>query len=163
MTANPLTALSLSLLLALPMGAAAQEERAAAAEAVAEDLAAGLQILPAEGFEPSEYLWIKRVLAVFADTPADPRFVQQMELLDRFPRDLLNRDVIVVIDTDPSARSAIRQQLRPRGFALVMIDKDGVVKLRKPSPWSTREIARTIDKTPLRQDEIRERIGGGEG
>ena len=41
-----------------------------------------------------------------------------------------------------------------------MIDKDGVVKLRKPSPWSTREIARTIDKTPLRRDEVRDRAGG---
>ena len=72
-----------------------------------------------------------------------------------------DRDVVVLTDTDPSARSPIRSQLRPRGFQMVFVDKDGVVKLRKPSPWSVREIGRSIDKTPLRQREIRERREGG--
>jgi hypothetical protein len=35
--------------------------------------------------------------------------------------------------------------------------KDGTIYLRKPSPWDVREIGRTIDKLPMRQDEIRER------
>jgi hypothetical protein len=30
------------------------------------------------------------------------------------------------------------------------------VKLRKPSPWSTRELVHSIDKTQLRRDEVRE-------
>ena len=44
---------------------------------------------------------------------------------------------------------------------MVLIGKDGGVKLRKPSPWSTREISRSIDKMPMRQREIREqnRVG----
>ena len=29
------------------------------------------------------------------------------------------------------------------------------IELRKPAPWSVREITRTIDKMPLRQQEIR--------
>ncbi|NCX58295.1 MAG: DUF4174 domain-containing protein, partial [Rhodobacteraceae bacterium] len=40
------------------------------------------------------------------------------------------------------------------GFAFVLIGKDGQVKLRKPSPWNIREIARVIDKMPIRQQEI---------
>lgn len=168
MTRALLTALTLSLSAALPAAVAAQDDAPAgsaeaigeAVDAVAEDMAAGLAILPAEGFDPASYLWTRRILAVFADTPADPRFIQQMDLLNKFPRDLLDRDVIVVVDSDPAAGSAIRKKLRPRGFALVLIDKDGVVKLRKPSPWSTREIARTIDKTPLRRDEVLDRAGG---
>ena len=36
----------------------------------------------------------------------------------------------------------------------ILIGKDGQVKLRKPSPWNIREIARVIDKMPIRQQEI---------
>ena len=33
-------------------------------------------------------------------------------------------------------------------------DKDGKIALRKPLPWDTREISRTIDKFPSRRDEV---------
>ncbi len=118
---------------------------------------AGLEILAADGVDVDQFLWTRRVLVVFADTPADPRYIQQMQLLNERPRDLTERDVVVLTDTAPTPPSEIRTRLRPRGFALVMIDKDGEVKLRKPSPWSTREIGRSIDKTPLRRQEIRDR------
>jgi hypothetical protein len=38
---------------------------------------------------------------------------------------------------------------------LVIIGKDGGVKLRKPLPWDVREISRTIDKMPMRKREKR--------
>lgn len=155
MSRKPLTALLIGLLLAFPCGAIAQTDDTSAETQAPE----GLIVLPAEDFDLDQYLWVNRVLVVFTDTPADPRYIQQMELLRERPRDLNERDVVVVTDTDKSSGSAIRKKLRPRGFALVMVDKDGVVKLRKPSPWSTREIARSIDKTPLRRQEIRERSG----
>jgi len=69
--------------------------------------------------------------------------------------------VVVLMDTDPAARSPIRTKLRPRGFQMVLVDKDGVVKLRKPFPWSVREITRSIDKTPMRLREVEERRGDG--
>ncbi|RYH10718.1 DUF4174 domain-containing protein [Tropicimonas sp. IMCC6043] len=151
----PIRLLLAAVLAALPFAVPAQE--AAAAEGASDP--AGLQILPAEGVEIDEFLWVNRVLVVFADTPADPRFIEQMKLITERPRDLLEREVVVVVDTAPKDRSAVRKELRPRGFALVLVDKDGGVKLRKPLPWSTREIARSIDKTPLRRDEIRSRSG----
>ena len=46
--------------------------------------------------------------------------------------------------------------LRPRGFGLVVMGKDGRVAQRKPTPWSVREISRAIDKLPLRQQELRD-------
>lgn len=150
-----------ALLLTLALPAAAQDAGAADGPKAGVGIdAETLQILDAATVDIGSFLWVKRVLAVFSDTPADPRYIQQMQLLNERPRDLVARDVIVITDTDPSARSPARQQLRPRGFALVMVDKDGVVKLRKPSPWSTREISRSIDKTPLRRDEIRDGRGG---
>ena len=71
------------------------------------------------------------------------------------PEALADRDVVILIDTDPAARSDVRTQLRPRGFSMVLLAKDGTVVLRKPSPWDVREIRRAIDKLPLRQDEIK--------
>lgn len=73
------------------------------------------------------------------------------------PDDLAVRDVIILTDTDPSAQSALRTRLRPRGFMMVLIGKDGQIELRKPQPWDIREITRSIDKMPLRQQEIEDR------
>ena len=105
------------------------------------------------GLEP--FLWRARPIVVFADTPADPAFQQQMAYLAEESAALAERDVVVIADTDPAARSAIRQALRPRGFMLALIGKDGGVKLRKPFPWDVRELSRTIDKMPMRQQEVR--------
>jgi hypothetical protein len=104
----------------------------------------------------SEFKWIKRPVIIFADSENDPAFIEQMELLASRADELSERDVVVIIDTDPDARSAIRLRMRPRGFMLTLVDKDGDVKLRKPFPWDVREITRSIDKMPMRQREIRD-------
>ena len=118
------------------------------------------RIFDAQEVDLGAFQWIARPVVVFADTPADPRFREQMELLADRPGELAARDVIVITDTDPSARSSVRQKLRPRGFMLALIGKDGGVKLRKPFPWDIREISRSIDKMPLRQEELRRRRDG---
>ncbi len=118
-------------------------------------------VRPVDDSDLTDFLWTHRPIVVFADTPADPRFQQQIDMLLEGEEAMRDRDVIVLTDTDPAARSSIRSKLRPRGFQMVFVDKDGVVKLRKPSPWSVREIGRSIDKTPLREREIRERREGG--
>lgn len=104
----------------------------------------------------AEFIWLSRLIVVFADTNRDPAFQEQMELLRERPGELIARDVVVITDTDPANPTAIRLKLRPRGFGFVLIDKDGQVKLRKPAPWDVREISRSIDKTPLRKQEIRD-------
>ncbi|MEL6808061.1 MAG: DUF4174 domain-containing protein [Pseudomonadota bacterium] len=109
----------------------------------------------------SQFVWEKRPVIVFADSPADPNFGQQIEFLEARAEELLDRDVVVLTDTDPSADSALRTKLRPRGFMLVLIGKDGGVKLRKPFPWDVRQLMRAIDSMPMRQREIRERRGDG--
>ncbi|MEL7099520.1 MAG: DUF4174 domain-containing protein [Pseudomonadota bacterium] len=113
-----------------------------------------------------QFKWTHRPVVVFADSPFDPAFTEQMELLRARPEALAERDVVVLVDTDPSEASALRQALRPRGFMMVLIGKDGGVKLRKPSPWDVREISRSIDKMPMRQQEIRrakEAAAGADG
>ncbi|MCF6443913.1 DUF4174 domain-containing protein [Nereida sp. MMG025] len=106
-----------------------------------------------------DFKWIARPIVVFADTPNDPRFIQQMDLLNARLDDLAARDVVIMVDTDPDAQSLLRTKLRPRGFMLALIGKDGGVKLRKPFPWDVRELTRTIDKMPLRKQEIKDSLG----
>lgn len=105
----------------------------------------------------ADLLWLKRPVVVFADSPNDPNFIRQMQLLERNASDLADRDVLVITDTDPAANSAIRLKLRPRGFSLVLMDKDGEPEIRKPLPWDVREISRAIDKFPLRLQEVQDR------
>ncbi|HKL65469.1 MAG TPA: DUF4174 domain-containing protein [Roseovarius sp.] len=136
----------------------------AAAPAAAQETASDGEvplIVSAQDVAPDEFLWLKRPLVVFADTPADPRYVEQMGYITDRLDALVTRDVVVITDTDPAARSAWRQKLRPRGFGLVLIGKDGEIYLRKPLPWHVREIVRSIDKLPARQREMREGKAGG--
>ncbi|MDU8926638.1 DUF4174 domain-containing protein [Alisedimentitalea sp. MJ-SS2] len=108
-----------------------------------------------EALDLSQFRWKNRLLVIFADSPGDPQFVEQMGLLEIRVEDLVERDVIVLIDTAPTVDSELREKFRPRGFMLVLIGKDSNVYLRKPRPWDTREISRSIDKMPLRRQEMR--------
>lgn len=126
---------------------------------VAQDTAVGDEYTlfsPADMADLSEFRWKNRPVLVFADSADDPAFIEQLELMRARPNALIERDVIVLTDTDPAARSPLRLKMRPRGFMLVLVDKDGNIELRKPFPWNVREITRSIDKMSIRQREIRE-------
>ena len=106
-----------------------------------------------------ELRWKYRPVIVFADSVDDPRFIEQMALLERDADALRERDILVFTDTTPEPKGTLRTDLRPRGFMMVLVGKDGGVKLRKPVPWDVRELSRVIDKMPMRQQEIRDRRG----
>lgn len=131
-------------------GLVAQE----AADGAAQDMPV-LVTIPASEVDLDDLKWVSRPIIVFADSPFDPRFTEQMNLLAERPGALVERDVVVITDSDPDAGSDLRRKLRPRGFMVVLIGKDGGVKLRKPSPWDVRALTRVIDKMPLRQEELR--------
>ncbi|MBY4893162.1 DUF4174 domain-containing protein [Rhodobacteraceae bacterium N5(2021)] len=132
-----------------PMAAVAQDTTEVAVEVVDP-----LAPRPAEGLTLEEFLWVARPIIIFADTPADPRVAEQLELLAERPEALLERDVVIIVDTNPDARSAIRLALRPRGFSIVVLAKDGTVGLRRPALRDVREIVRAIDNFQLRQEEL---------
>ncbi len=121
--------------------------------------AGGFTPLAAEGLDLADFTWQKRPVVVFADNPADPAFVEQMKLIAARWPELAARDVVVIVDTAPEPMSAVRRKLRPRGFSLVLMTKDGQVSIRKPLPWDGREIMRAIDKMPIRREEIRNGAG----
>lgn len=117
--------------------------------------------VPASEVVEAELLFVRRPVVVFADSPADPAFVRQMELLARYYSELAARDVILIIDTDPATPSPLRKKLRPRGFSLVLMDKDWKPSIRKPLPWDGREIVNSIDKMPIARSEALEKNPAG--
>lgn len=153
---NKILSLMLAGMMTLSSAAWTQERED---ETTIDDLSVDM-VRSAQDVTLSDFLWIKRPVVVFAESPADPRYVQQMQFLLDELEALDARDVVIITDTDPDARSSIRIKLRPRGFMLALIGKDGQVEQRKPLPWSVREISRAIDKMPLRQQEIDDRTDG---
>ena len=111
-------------------------------------------IFDAKDVELADVIWAARPLVIFADSPLDPIFAQQMKLLRAGQAIAQDRDMIIIVDTDPSARTIIRETLHPKGFNWALIGKDGMVKLRKPFAWDMRELSRVIDKMPIRQQEM---------
>ena len=103
----------------------------------------------------SDMVWVARPLVIFTNSPLDPTFKEQMALLQEGLDVILERDVMIVVDTNPKLKTTVRKNLRPKGFVWVLIGKDGSVKLRKPFAWNMREISRVIDKMPMRQQEIK--------
>lgn len=100
-----------------------------------------------------ELRWVARPLVVFADSSVDPRFRQQIAELNSRAAELEERRVVVLSDTRPAERGPLRQELRPRGFGLVLIDTDGTVVQRRPSVTTAREILNLIDRLPSRRQE----------
>jgi hypothetical protein len=136
-----------------PLGETPSEEPGDAPE--------GLLILDAADVALDDFLWVMRIVAVVADTPNDPSFVQQMRDIEARSAELFERDVVVVIDSDRNSGSDLRRRLRPRGFMLAIIGKDGEIKQRRPAPRDVREISAIIDRFPLRRQEILERLPTG--
>lgn len=135
--------------------------------ALAEDTNAAIEpplFFSMDEVDLDDFKWRHRPVVVFAESALDPAFEEQMSLLRAREDELRARDVVVITDTEPEPISNLRRKLRPRGFMLVLIGKDGGVKIRKPFPWDVREISRSIDKMPIRKREIREqkeRAGAG--
>jgi hypothetical protein len=117
--------------------------------------------VPASEVVEADLIYLRRPVVVFADRPNDPAFVRQMELLNRYYPQFETRDVILITDTDPANPSDLRKKLRPRGFSLVLMDKDWKPMIRKPLPWEGREIVNSIDKMPIARTEALERNPAG--
>lgn len=104
-----------------------------------------------------EHKWISRLILLFAARPEDPQILRQLEMLEAEWPALDARDVEIIVDTDPDSLSDARSVIRPHGFMMVLMAKDGTIAQRKPRPWSARELIRAIDKMPLRLEEEKER------
>jgi len=115
------------------------------------------------------YQWKNRLLVIFSPSPEDPAYQALSQELDRNPGGVRERDLLVfqVMEQSPSSLgtqeigTAAAQELRQRfslprrAFAVVLIGKDGIVKLKREGPAALTDIFALIDSMPMRQREMR--------
>ncbi len=114
-------------------------------------MAIGFMATPAAGLSPY------RLVAVICQ-PGDPRGAQQNAALQRDAAALHERDV-VVRNLTPEAARRERPEWRVDAkaeFEVLLVGKDGEVKLRRQTTVAPSEIAALIDPMPMRQEEERE-------
>lgn len=98
-----------------------------------------------------QYQWHYRPLVIFAPSEKDVNYVQQMKILEDAKAELVDRDIIVFSDTSPASKGQLRSQLEPKGFEVVLVGKDGGMKLREQQPISSEALLSTIDSMPMRK------------
>jgi len=95
-------------------------------------------------------------LVVVVGRPEDPRVAEQHALLNQDIAALRERDVVVQ-DILPEAARLRRPELGVSSraeFQVLLVGKDGGVKLRHDTPVAGPEITALIDTMPMRQNEM---------
>ena len=107
--------------------------------------------------------WQHRVLLIGAPTASQAELKRQKTLLAADDKGLSERDfkvIEVVYDQlSPADRQCWTQQLgQPlSGFRVVLIGKDGGVKRTETQPLAAADFFHTVDKMPMRRQEMRGR------
>lgn len=107
--------------------------------------------------------WQQRLLLIGAPTASQPDFQRQKHLLAAAEKGLAERDfkvIEVVYDQlSPADRQCWTQQLgQPlAGFRVLLVGKDGGVKRTETQPLAPASLFGTVDKMPMRRQEMRGR------
>lgn len=117
--------------------------------------------LPAGAADLDAYRWERRPVLVFAPSRSDPAYVEQRAMLEAAAAGLAERDVVVLSDTSATADGALRRALDPQGFEVLLIGKDGGVKLRERRPVSAAALFGAIDAMPMRRREAGDPAANG--
>ena len=105
--------------------------------------------------------WQKRVLLLAAPTAEQADFKQQKDLLaaagpELAARDFLVLDVIYNQLTEADKLFLTRKLgIQPPQFVAVLIGKDGGVKQRSSRPIPPADLFGTVDRMPMRREEMR--------
>ncbi len=114
------------------------------------------------------YQWKNRLALVFAPTPEDEQYQEQLEHLSN-ENELQQRDLILFhVFTEVGGfagerrlsekeSAALREAFAvdSKSFAVVLIGKDGTEKQRWTQPIASSEIFGLIDAMPMRQQEMK--------
>jgi len=120
-----------------------------------------------ETIDLDAYRWQNRIVLIFAPTAGDTLYAQQLAifatreaelaerdlLLGRFPADEQGSFAGQPVAQAGGAALRARYDLQAEDFALILIGKDGSVKLTVEEPVSTVRLFDLIDGMPMRQQE----------
>lgn len=118
-----------------------------------------------------DYSWRNRVLLIFTPNHDHPEFIAQQEILAKAAPGLTERDLVVLsmmpghdvnIDGKPapeiSSGSVYRNySIKPDTFRVLLVGKDGTLKLTQPAAVATETLFNLIDSMPMRQLEMQTR------
>lgn len=102
-------------------------------------------------------------LVLVVGRPNDPRVTQQHAALEHDAAALRERDVTVQ-DLTPEAARQERPELEVAllaTFEVILVGKDGEVKMRYEEPVAASELTALIDTMPMRQNEMNRALGRG--
>ncbi len=139
-------------------------------------LLAGMMVPPTSGkdqewVELRVYQWKNRLLILFAPSEKDLIYQSFKEQLQRRAQEVRDRDLLDVhvleIGQSRLANLPLNKEqgmflrkkfsIMPGQHMVILIGKDGELKLRKELPVGLSEIFSVIDAMPMRQREMRER------
>lgn len=127
-----------------------------------------LSITTSQGFamdDLSDFNWKNRVVLVFGDA-GDQKVARQISLLERQKEELADRDMVVIQVSSQEARIVYGEvavinagslkkaaDVSGNGFHIVLVGKDGGVKLRSEHVVTDIEMFDLIDRMPMRRAE----------
>lgn len=114
------------------------------------------------------YQWKNRVVLVFAPSPEDEQYQEQLEYLSN-ENEILERDLILFhvfgaqggfagetrLSDEESTELRKTFNVGKSDFAVVLVGKDGTEKRRWQKPVESSELFALIDEMPMRQAEMR--------
>jgi hypothetical protein len=126
-------------------------------------------------FRLGSYQWKQRLLLVFAPSAHSASYLRQRAHYDLSGEGFRSRDLLFVSlipgetqvvgrqKVDLAAQDELRRQfdIEPDDFAVLLVGKDGGVKLRSTSPVAPDELFPLIDSMPMRQQELRKQSAAG--
>ena len=119
----------------------------------------------------SQFQWKNRLLFLFSPNRSHPLFdvlqksiaIQQAEVADR---DLVIFEILEsgtsrmdTSDLDPQVAQSLRDkfEVRPGRFAIILVGKDGGIKLNRQDQTRLEDIFGLIDTMPMRREEMRQK------
>ena len=124
----------------------------------------------------SQFQWKNRLLFLFAPNRSHPLFEVLQKSIATQQAEVADRDLVIfeilesgtsrmdTSDLDPQVAQSLRDRfdVSPGRFALILVGKDGSVKLNRQEQTRLEDIFALIDAMPMRQEEIRQKSRTGE-
>lgn len=104
----------------------------------------------------AELMWKSRPLIVFVSGSGSDELKTQKQLFKELDSELQDRDMKLLVVTGDQHPWRERFDITDRSFEVVLVGKDGGVKMRATKPLDPKDVFGTIDQMPMRRREMRE-------
>ena len=119
----------------------------------------------------SQFQWKNRLLFLFAPKRSHPLFDALQKSIAIAQAEVADRDLVIfeclesglsrmgMTDLDPQVAQSLRDKFEiPRGqFAVILVGKDGGIKLERQDETRLEDIFALIDSMPMRREEMRQK------